>query len=115
MEYTHLSLEEREKLYALKEQGISLQKIGKKLGRSVGTISRELKRNAKYGKTYLPCRAQRLSDKRGWKQRYKAPLKNPLVFLDLKYFNLYPRGKKTLPDKERDGFSRLVIFQKFWS
>lgn len=96
MTYTHLRLEEREKVYALKEQGISLQKIGKKLGRSAGTISRELKRNAKYGAAYLPCRAQRLSDKRGWKQRYKAPLKNPLVFL---YVRKHLREDNWSPDE----------------
>ena len=65
MSYKHLNLEEREKLYALKSQGISLQKISKRLGRSAGTLSRELKRNAKYGVAYIPCRAQKLSDKRG--------------------------------------------------
>lgn len=96
MKYTHLSLEEREKLYALKEQGISLQKIGKKLGRSAGTLSRELRRNAKYGAAYIPCRAQKLSDKRGWKQRYKAPLKNPLVFL---YVRKHLREDNWSPDE----------------
>lgn len=81
MSYKHLSLEEREKLYALKEQGLSLRDIGKRLKRSDTTLGRELKRNAKYGAVYIPCRAQKLSDKRGWKQRYKAPLKKPLIFL----------------------------------
>jgi IS30 family transposase len=81
MNYKHLSLEEREKLYALKSQGLSLRNISKRLKRSDTTLGRELKRNAKYGAAYIPCRAQRLSDKRGWRQRYKAPLKNPQVFL----------------------------------
>ena len=44
-------------------------------------MSDELRNNAPYGAEYIPCRAQRLSDKRGWRQRYKAPLKNPQVFL----------------------------------
>lgn len=44
-------------------------------------MSDELKNNAPYGAEYIPCRAQRLSDKRGWRQRYRAPLKNPKVFL----------------------------------
>ncbi|MBI2327827.1 helix-turn-helix domain-containing protein [Candidatus Curtissbacteria bacterium] len=81
MSYKHLSLEERERLYALKSQGLSLRDIGKRLKRSDTTLGRELKRNAKYGTQYIPCRAHKLSDKRGWRQRYKAPLKNPLVFL----------------------------------
>src|SRR3989344_2268004 len=79
--YKHLSLEEREKLFAFKSQGLSLREIGRRLKRSQSSLTRELKRNAKYGAEYIPCRAQRLSDKRGWRQRYRAPLQNPLVFL----------------------------------
>ena len=86
MKYRHLSLEERERLYALKEQGISLRSIAKKLKRSQSSLTRELQRNIKYGNEYfnneyLPCKAQKLAEKRGIKQRYKAPLKNPAIFL----------------------------------
>lgn len=90
MSYKHLDLIEREKILCLKEQGCSLQDIAKRLSRNVGTISRELKRN-ETGKgkksreylsfSYLPCRAQEKADKKALKQRQKAPLKNPLVFL----------------------------------
>lgn len=79
--YHHLSLEEREKLYALKLQGISLHEIGQRLGRSHTTLGRELKRNAKYGNQYIPCKANTKAVKRGVNQRYQAPLKNPLIFL----------------------------------
>ena len=79
--YRHLSLLEREKLYALKSQGLSLREVGRRLKRSQSNLSRELKRNAPYGAEYIPCRAQRLSDRRGRRQRYRAPLKNPQVFL----------------------------------
>src|SRR4030042_2304288 len=79
--YRHLNLEEREKLYALKQSGLSLRIIAKKLRRSQSSLTRELERNAKYGSSYIPCRAQRLSDRRAKRQRYKAPLKNPLIFL----------------------------------
>jgi len=79
--YKHLSLEEREKLYAFQKMGLSQREIGKRLKRSQSNLSRELKRNAKYGQEYIPCKAQRLSDKRGRRQRCHAPLKNPLVFL----------------------------------
>lgn len=81
MNYKHLSLEEREKLYAFKKLGLSLREIGRRLKRSQSSLTRELKRNAPYGAEYIPCRAQRRADKRGFKQRYRAPLKNPLVFL----------------------------------
>lgn len=86
MNYRHLSLEERERLYALKEQGFSLRTIAKKLGRSQSSVTRELKRNINYGNeyfknAYVPCKAQQLAEKRATKQRYKAPLKNPKIFL----------------------------------
>lgn len=84
--YSHLNIEERERLYALHEQGISLRKIAKQLNRSQSSLTRELQRNIKYGNEYfkneyLPCKAQALADKRAVKQRYKAPLKNPTIFL----------------------------------
>jgi len=68
-------------LFAFKEQGLSLREIGRRLGRDHSSLSDELRNNAPYGAEYIPCRAQRLSDKRGWRQRCHAPLKNPLVFL----------------------------------
>lgn len=57
--YHHLSLEEKEKLYAWRESGLSLRHIAGRLNRSVATISRELKRHTRYGKPYLPCLAHR--------------------------------------------------------
>jgi len=88
--YHHLSLEEREKLFCWKEKGIGIREIGRRLGRSPGSISRELKRNKTgIGKNsreylifrYLPCKAQRKADRRALKQRTKCPLKNPAIFL----------------------------------
>lgn len=79
--YHHLSLEEREKLYAWKEKGLSFRKIGKLLKRNVGTLTREWKRHTRYGVPYLPCAAHRKAEIEAFKQRYRAPLKNPLVFL----------------------------------
>lgn len=75
-EYSHLNLEERERLYSLKEQGYSLREIGKRLGRNHSSMSRELARNAKYGTEYIPCKADKKANKRSAKQRYQAPLKN---------------------------------------
>ena len=79
--FKHLSLEEREKYFVWKAQGISLREIGRRLGRSHTTFSREPKRNAKYGRSYLPCLADRKAKRRALKQRYRAPLKEPLIFL----------------------------------
>src|ERR687889_1947349 len=42
----YLSLFEREEIALLRVQGHSLQEIGRRLGRSTSTISRELRRNA---------------------------------------------------------------------
>ena len=94
--YKHLTLEEREKLYAGKEAGKSLRVIAKELGRDHSTFSRELRRNAKYGKPYIPCRAQAQADRVAKTQRYKAPLKEPLIFV-------YVR------EKLRDGWSPETI------
>jgi IS30 family transposase len=79
--YTHLTLEEREKLYAWKEKGLKLREIGRKLDRSHSTLSRELKKNQKYGKQYLPCHAQARYERVSEKQRRQAPLKSPEIFL----------------------------------
>lgn len=89
-EYKHLSLEEREKLFCLKEKGVSLREIGRILGRSDTTLGRELKRNrAGTGIKsteyltfrYIPCRAQEKAVKRGFVQRKKAPLKETLIWM----------------------------------
>ena len=79
--YNHLSLEEREKIYAWKMQGISFREIGRRLKRNHTSLSRELKRNKRPGSEYIPCRAHQKAIKRGMAQRYHAPLKDPLVFL----------------------------------
>lgn len=85
-QYTHLTLGEREQMYALREQGVSLRTIAKQLNRSQSSLTRELQRNIKYGNeylvnTYLPCKAEALSQKRAKGQRKKASLKNPTIFL----------------------------------
>ncbi len=88
--YTHLTLEEREKLFVWHEAKVTIQEIGRRLNRNPGTISRELKRNktgnGKNSREYLifryvACRAQKKAEKRALKQRTKAPLKCPEIFL----------------------------------
>jgi len=80
MKYKHLSLEERERIYGLKEKGVSLRDIAKKVGRNVSTVSRELF-SVKYGKPYLPCVAQKQAERIAFRQRQRAALKNPTIFL----------------------------------
>src|SRR6187455_1982919 len=55
---THLRLEERERLAALKAEGLSLRGIARALGRAASTISRELRRNALPRGGYLPVHAE---------------------------------------------------------
>lgn len=81
MKYKHITLEQREKLYALREQSLTFREIAKELGKSHTTWSREYKRHAKYGKNYVPCKAQAQAEKKAYEQHRKAPLKNPKVFL----------------------------------
>ena len=88
-EYRQLTLVERERLYALKEQDISLRTIAKELGRSHSSLSRELRRNVKYGieyfgNEYIPCIAEELAQKRAVRQRKKASLKNSTIYLYVK-------------------------------
>ena len=55
---THLKLEERERLAALKAEGLSLRAIAARLGRAASTVSRELRRNALPKGGYLPVHAE---------------------------------------------------------
>src|ERR671928_1826455 len=55
---THLRLEERERLAALKAEGFSLRAIAGRLGRAASTVSRELRRNALPKGGYRPVHAE---------------------------------------------------------
>ena len=55
---THLELEERERLAALKAEGLGLRAIARALGRAASTVSRELRRNALPRGGYLPVHAE---------------------------------------------------------
>ena len=61
--YKHLTIEERESLYLLRNQGVSLRKIAQQLGRSPSTISREIKRNKVSHRPYRPSSAQNRYEK----------------------------------------------------
>ena len=81
MSHHHLSLYEREQLALGRAKGLTFREIGRRLGRSHTTLAREWSERAKYGTQYVPCKAQAKAEKLAVKQRTKAPLKNPLVFL----------------------------------
>ena len=79
MKYNHLSLEERVELYSQIKLGVSLRAIALKLGRTHTSLSRELKRHTKYGRPYKPVLANKRAIHWAFKQRHKAPLKNPEI------------------------------------
>jgi len=55
---THLTLDERERLAALKAEGLGLRAIAARLGRAASTVSRGLRRNALPKGGYLPVHAE---------------------------------------------------------
>ena len=55
--YHQLSLDEREQLYLLRQEGISLRQIAHRMKRCVSTISREIRRNSDKKLGYTPDRA----------------------------------------------------------
>jgi IS30 family transposase len=65
MSYSHLNIDQRHLLYQLQQQQkLSQSELGKLIGCSQSTISRELRRNKNFNNLYLPDTAQQLSDKR---------------------------------------------------
>jgi IS30 family transposase len=64
MGYVHLNIDEREVILKMRAQQASMLQIGDLLGRSAGTISRELRRNVSSTKEYKPHLAQRYYEKR---------------------------------------------------
>jgi IS30 family transposase len=81
MKYTHLSEDERDMIAVLKSEGKSLRFIAKKINRNVGTMSRELKRNAPPIRTgyYLPHKAQERAVKRNLETHIRLRLKTPSI------------------------------------
>ena len=61
----YLSVEERELIFDLDRQGKGVREIARRLQRSAGTISKELKRNRDEFGVYLPTHAHRKGQVRG--------------------------------------------------
>jgi len=68
-------------MFGFLAKGKSLRDIAGKLERSHSTLSRELERNSKYGRAYLPCVADRYATRKALRQRFRAALKDPLTFV----------------------------------
>jgi IS30 family transposase len=74
--YEQLTLAERIERYRLHKQGESMRTIARAMGRSVSTVSRELRRNSTPTKAwtggYEPARAEALTERRRrWNDRFK--------------------------------------------
>src|ERR1035438_1814267 len=63
MTYKHMTSKERDKLAVWRSRGLSLREISAQLGRSIGTLSRELRRNGGHI-GYFAQSAQEKSDER---------------------------------------------------
>lgn len=74
--YHHLSIEERESILILNTEKKSLHAISKAIGRSVSTVSRELKRNNDANQAYSAIEAQKKYQKRRKKCRRMKLLEN---------------------------------------
>ena len=59
--YDQLDIDERYELYRLHEAGTAVREIGRLMGRSSSTISRELRRNALPRGEYKPGSADRIA------------------------------------------------------
>lgn len=81
---------ERELLYGWRKERVSLREIGRRLKRDHTSLSDELRINKTgkgknsheyFSQEYLPGLAHEKAEKRSLKQRQKAPLKEPAIFL----------------------------------
>lgn len=78
--YKHLSCQERDQIAVLLARGHSRHNIAKAIGRDVGTVSREIRRNgAPVYKVYLPHKAQLRAEKRKAKSVRRERIRNPKI------------------------------------
>lgn len=72
--YTRFTIEEREKSRVLLEQGFSVRRIARALGRSLSSLSREIRRNSNKVGTYTAHTVEKR-----YKQRRKNCGKKPML------------------------------------
>ena len=79
--YHHLSLEERHTFSSYLSDALSLRAIARKLSRSPGTLSEEIRRNSlsRTRESYDPYQAHLLSTLRIWEANSRNPLKSDRV------------------------------------
>ena len=67
--FKQLNLEEREKIYVMREQGKRVVEITREIGRRHSSVSREIKRNKIHRGKYIACKAQEKAEQRSREQR----------------------------------------------
>ena len=77
--FTHVQAKERDNISILKAQKKSIRGIGKELGRSPSTISREIKRGITHKEHYFSNASQSVIDEKKKKARRKRKTDNPEV------------------------------------
>jgi IS30 family transposase len=80
MQYTQLTEKERDMLAVWRGQGLGIREMGRQLGRSAATVSRELRRNGHTQAGYVAIHAQRLAKARFGPARVRYPLKDPATY-----------------------------------
>jgi len=90
MKYKHLNKYERDKLMYLRGRGLKFREIAAMLGRSPGTLCRELKRNSSRTNCYLAHKAQEKADKRQKESHKKKRLKTYALRIDVE--NMLMKG-----------------------
>lgn len=79
--YTHLNEDERDQIAVLMSRGLTLRDVGKQLGRSPGTLCRELARNrpGRGLQDYLPHKAQKRAEKNHRESHKRMRLKTRVL------------------------------------
>ena len=80
--YDQLSSDERYDIYLLHQSNMSLRQIGRMMGRSESTISRELERNALPRGEYKPASADRMAMSRRRRLSRIARLRQLRTYVD---------------------------------
>ncbi len=119
MRYKHLSIEEREKIQELHWQKKSLRFIAKAIGRSVSSLSREMKRNCPIKRRYVPRKAHERAflkrKSRGREKRLKNEFIREYVVSHLKEGWSPEQISGRLRLEKKEGISHEAIYQYIYN
>ena len=74
----HLTMEERDRIAQLRQEGFKQAEIGQALNRAACTICRELRRNGCGGR-YFAAQAQALAERRRRERPLVKKMENPVI------------------------------------